>query len=387
MLQLTIAARETDYIRRVADYIGESPYGKDWRMTGISSAAALKQYLIGGHPVDLMLIQPWLLKEAEAHGAGIPKALLVRRPGEGDGEPGAAGLTEVLQYQSMPGLFRQLSEVRGERGGSIVRLGRGKANRAAVLGVYSASGGVGVTTAALHLAHLSALRQRNVFYLNLEPFDATGALLGDARSEGLSRLLYAFKSKPEEAGLLLKRLRKHHPVLKADYLSGDCPPEERMALGGSEIGGLLATIVESGDYDSVIVDLGSAMTEAHGEVLRRCDAMLWLVASDAGARSKADAALGFARRTWQADAPRWERKLRYVACGHAESREPGGERSRPPFGKLPRVRGMRFGGDLGRLLDAPEYRSAVGRLLDKLEQTGGDAVDYGADGAVASRAR
>ncbi len=145
MLQLTIAARETDYIRRVADYMRESPYGRDWRMTGISSAAALKQYLIGGHPVDMLLIQPWLLQEADSHGTGIPKALLVRRPGEAQGLANAEGLMEVLQYQSLPRLFRQLSEVRGGWGGSIMRLGRGQSNRTAIIGVYSASGGIGVT--------------------------------------------------------------------------------------------------------------------------------------------------------------------------------------------------------------------------------------------------
>src|SRR5690606_9297640 len=146
-------------------------------------------------------------------------------------------------------------------------------------------------------------------------------------------------------------------------------------------------ISDSGDYDAVIVDLGSAMTEAHGEVLRRCDAMLWLVGSDTASRAKADAALGYARRTWQGETADWERRLRFVACGHSDSRESSKGRDRSIFGKLPRVRGMRSGSDLRRLLDAPEYRAAVGRLLDKLERTGGGAVDYGADGAVAARAR
>jgi Mrp family chromosome partitioning ATPase len=391
MLQLTIAARETDYIRRLADYIRESPYGRDWRMTGISSAAALKQYLIGGHPVDMLLIQPWLLQEAESHGAGIPKALLVRRPGEARGLANAEELKEVLQYQSMPRLFRQLSEVRGGWGGSIMRLGRSQSNRVAIIGVYSASGGMGVTAASLHLAHLASLRERNVFYLNLEPYDAAGALLGDTRSEGLSRLLYAFNSQPEEAEALMKRLRKHHPVLKADYLPGDCPPEERIALGSFEVGKLLGTISDSGDYDTVIVDLGSMMTEAHGEVLRRCDAMLWLAGCDASARFKSDAALGFAKRTWQQDAAHWERKLRYVECGSEERHGAGGRRDaarqRAAFGQLPRAPAMRSGDDLRRLLDLPLYRSAVGRLLDKLALEGGDADDLGADGLAASRAR
>lgn len=391
MLQLTIAARETDYIRRVADYMRESPYGRDWRMTGISSAAALKQYLIGGHPVDMLLIQPWLLQEADSHGTGIPKALLVRRPGEAQGLANAEGLMEVLQYQSLPRLFRQLSEVRGGWGGSIMRLGRGQSNRTAIIGVYSASGGIGVTATSLHLAHLASLRERNVFYLNLEPYDGAGALLGDQRTEGLSRLLYAFNSKPEEADALMKRLRKHHPVLKADYLPGDCPPEERIALGSFEVGNLLDTIGNSGDYDTVVVDLGSMMTEAHGEVLRRCDAMLWLTGSDASARFKSEAAMGYAKRTWQQDAVLWERKLRYVECATKETQDAGGRRDaagqRAAFGQLPHAPGLRSGDDLRRLLDHPQYRSAVGRLLDKLALEGGDADDLGADGLAASRAR
>ncbi len=391
MLQLTIAARETDYIRRLADYIRDSPYGRDWRMTGISSAAALKQYLIGGHPIDMLLVQPWLLQEAESHGAAIPKALLVRRLGEAQGLANAEGLKEVLQYQSMPLLFRQLSEVRSGWGSSIMRLGGGHSNRAAVIGVYSASGGIGVTAVSLQLAYLAALRERTVFYLNLEPYDGVGALLGDPRSEGLSRLLYALNSKPEEADLLMKRLRQHHPVLKADYLPGDCPPEERIALGSFEVGKLLDTIGGSGDYDTVVVDLGSMMTEAHGEVLRRCDAMLWLAGSDASSRYKSEAALGYAKRAWKQDAAHWERKLRYVECGNEGGHDSGGRRDaarqRAAFGQLPHVPGMRVGSDLRRLLEHPQHRSAVGRLLDKLALEGGDADDLRADGLAASRAR
>ncbi|HUC91578.1 MAG TPA: hypothetical protein VMS09_06030 [Paenibacillus sp.] len=386
MFQLAVAVREREYIRRLADYIRSSPFGQEWRVTGFSSAASLKQYLKGGYPVDLLLVQPWLAAEAEAHGAGIPKALLVRRAGEAAGA--AEGWTEVLQFQAVPRLLRQLTAVRAEGGGTVVRLRTSGAGRTAVIAVYSPVGGIGKTTAALNLVHQAALQGKNVFYLNLEPFDATGLLLGAGGSkgeEGLSGVLYALKSHPGEAGAAFKRLRRHHSVLKADYFAGDTLPEEKLALPAEDTSQLLETIAESGDYDLVVVDLDSAFREAHMAVFERSRHILWLVSQELPSLRKTESALAFARRAWPERFGDTERNIRYIACRHMESEGAAGSSvcgNLPVFGKLPYVSEWRMLEQPGRLLASRTYRAAAAGLLGKMGLKGEESGDRRGNGAA-----
>lgn len=388
MFQLAVAVREQDYIRRLDDYVRSSPLGQEWRVTGFSSAASLKQYLKGGYPVDLLLVQPWLAAEAEAHGAGIPKALLVRRAGEACGA--AEGWTEVLQFQAVPRLLRQLTAVRAEGGGTVVKLRASGAGLTAVMAVYSPAGGIGKSTAALNLVHQAALQGMNVFYLNLEPFDATGLLLGDRGAkgeEGLSGVLYALKSNPGEAGAVFKRLRRHHSVLKADYFAGDTPPEEKLALQAEDTAKLLETIADTGDYDLVVVDLDSAFREAHMAVFERSRHILWLMSQDMPSVRKTESALAFARRAWPERFGASERTIRYIACRHMDNGGVAGLSARgnfAVFGKLPYVSEWRLLEQPGRLLASRAYGAAAAGLLGKLGLKGEESADRRGNGTAAA---
>src|SRR5690606_22299818 len=150
VIHLCAAAHEADYIRRLADYVRQSPYGRSWRVSGFSSADSLTQYLTGGYPADLLLVPPDMAAPARQLRPGVPAALLVRHAAEAKDE-GAA----VLQYQPMPQLMRQLAAIMAEQGlhAGMRTADEGGAGGPSVLAVYSPSGGCGVTTAALGLAH------------------------------------------------------------------------------------------------------------------------------------------------------------------------------------------------------------------------------------------
>jgi len=337
-INLCVAAREAEYVRRLADYVRQSPYGREWRVTGFSTEDALHQYLKAGYPADLLLVAPEFADAAAGLRPGAPLALLVRRSGEAGVD---SSLPEVMQYQPMPNLIRQLAAIRAEHG--LPRSPDGGAGRGPlVAAVYSPSGGGGVTTTALCMAHLAARSGVGAFYLDLDPFG--GAASGKAESgRGLPEMLYVLQAKPAETAGVFERLRTHDAKLGIDRFPGGCPPEEKLGLGADAAGRLIRTLAACPDYGAVVVDLGSAPTEAHLEIFVQSTAIFWLVPDHAAGLHKAEAALGWFRRRHPDRFAEVEPRIRFVA---ARAGQAGASRS---------AAGLRFA---ARLPDVPQLRGS-----------------------------
>lgn len=358
-INLCVAAREAEYVRRLADYVRRTPYGREWRVTGFTTEDALRQYLEAGYPADLLLVAPEFADAA----AGLrppdaPIALLVGRDGDAGRD---AGLPVVPQYQPMPNLIRQLAAIRAERG--LPRASAGGEGRGPVIAaVYSPSGGCGTTTTALCMAHLAARSGAGAFYLDLDPFGGMTDGGGDA-GRGLPELLYTLQARPAEAAGVFERVRTHDPGLGIDRFPGGCPPEEKLFLGADAACGLIRTLAACPDYGAVIVDLGSVPTEAHLEIFSRADAMFWLVPEHASGLGKAGAALDFFRRRHPDRFAEVEPRIRYVAVRPGLSgaaRAGAGLRFTARLPDVPRLRGA---GRPEEAAGSPELQSACLGLL------------------------
>ena len=338
-IYLCVAAREAEYVRRLAEYVRLSPYGRDWRVTGFTTEEALEQYLKAGYPADLLLVAPEFAEAAAGLRPGVPVALLVRRSGEAG--PGA-GLPEVPQFQPMPGLIRQLAAIRAEHG--MPRAAdSGAGSGPLVVSVYSPSGGSGVTTTALCMAHLAARSGAGAFYLDLDPFGGVLDGKGEA-GRGLPEMLYTLQARPADAPVVFERLRKHDAMLGIDRFPGGCPPEEKLRISAEAAGGLITIAAACPDYGAVVVDLGSAPTEAHLEVFLRSAAVFWLVPDHAAGQLKTEAALGYFRRGHPDRFPEIEPRIRFVAAsavGSARSRAAAGMRFAARLPYVPQLRGLR----------------------------------------------
>jgi Mrp family chromosome partitioning ATPase len=382
-IYLCVAAREAEYVRRLAEYVRLSPYGRDWRVTGFTTEEALEQYLKAGYPADLLLVAPEFAEAAAGLRPGVPVALLVRRSGEAG--PGA-GLPEVPQFQPMPGLIRQLAAIRAEHG--MPRAAdSGAGSGPLVVSVYSPSGGSGVTTTALCMAHLAARSGAGAFYLDLDPFGGVLDGKGEA-GRGLPEMLYTLQARPADAPVVFERLRKHDAMLGIDRFPGGCPPEEKLALSADAAGRLIRTAAACRDYGAVVVDLGSAPTDAHLEVFVRSAAIFWLVPDHGAGLSKADSALGYFRRRHPDRFAEVEPRIRFVAVreGRAGARRPpAGLRFAARIPDVPQLHGE------GRPEEAARSPALMGACLGLLgaagwEPEGGMPGDRGARGAAAAGA-
>ncbi|OUM94597.1 MAG: hypothetical protein A9Z00_10460 [Thermobacillus sp. ZCTH02-B1] len=378
-IHLCVAAREADYVRRLADYVRSSPYGRDWRVTGFSTEEALRQYLKAGYPADLLLVAPEFAEAASGLRPGVPIALLVRRTGEAGPE---SGLPEVLQFQPVPNLIRQLETLRAGHG--LPRAPAGETGPL-VAAVYSPSGGSGVTTTALCMAHLAAKSGAGAFYLDLDPF---GGIAGGKAEPagGLPELLYTLQARPEEAAAVFGRVRKHDAALGIDRFPGGCPPEEKLDLGPEAADGLIRTVAGCRDYGVVVVDLGSAPTAAHLEAFARSDAIFWLVPDHPSGRGKSEAALEFFRRREPKRMAEIEPRIRMVAAHAGRSGSARGAAGLRLVAGIPEVPRLRGAGRPEEAAGSPELQAACLALLAAAgwRPEGGMPDDRGTRGALAA---
>lgn len=337
--------------------MGASSYSRQWQVTAFTNPMALRQFLRGEYPVDLIAAQPLMLTECrDALPAAVPTAAIVGRYREAAGT--SAEGREVLQYQPLPELLRELiahhAAASAAHGSTAAPQLVGGTK---VIGVYSPAGGAGSTTLALHLAGQAGLGSLRAFYLNLETWNASeawvadremagelgsrdrgaswadqdskvrgasradqdskvrGVSRGDQESEvrgaskanqnsreskaGLSELLYQLKSAADPATVHIGPYCSRHPSLQADYVAPVNHMEDRLTLDPGDAAKLVQVIAGSGSYDLVVVDMDSGgLTELHLAVFEQCSSILWTQSNHPAPQLKTTQALRCAQQKW-----------------------------------------------------------------------------------------
>lgn len=293
---IVIALPDREYAVKLTKYWSEAEPG--WTVAMATSPESFRQQLASGRKIDLALVAPdWLDEVAVGGQSAVGRVVaLVMRPGDGGGRP------EVQQVQPFTGLT---AEVRAylsrldaryfggglgtnESGGGVASGVGSGLGRTEVIGLFSASGGVGKTTIALNLARQAVERGRRVCYLNLETLDASGAVLGGGGSDRFSRVMYALEAGEEKLATELGEALRHHPVLRIDFLEAPDHPSERLALTGDKTERLVAAFAGLGRYDVIIVDADSGAGERHRKLLTLCHRALWVVLDDWQSIAKAE---------------------------------------------------------------------------------------------------
>ncbi|MDQ0060956.1 hypothetical protein [Paenibacillus harenae] len=378
--QLAVAAKEQEYVRRLAEYIRESPFGQQWQLIAFTNAKALGEHVEKGYTIDLLASQPGLYAELRAERMVAAEQLdriltvaLVLKRGESNGQQ-----QELLQYQPLPSLLQGLLDIYAASAGhsSSAAAVLAPEEGAKVVTVYSSSGGTGKTALALHLTNAAGSQHCRTFYLNLERWHSAGVWLGNTHyagaEEGLSELLYELKSQPEHAGQWLSEHRKRHSLLKGDFLSACTNTEDRITLGADDAARLLALIKKSGQYDLIIVDLDDGMDELHMTLLESSDQILWLVSDDEGILAKQRLAYRYGEQKWGA---RFQRISQRVNLIHNRAKKnalpPTMNRDGIPYMPIALPEAPEWhNATSAKLLSSPAYRAAAGRLMNYMMRGG-----------------
>ncbi len=361
--QLAIVVREQDYMKRLADYVRNSPYAEQWQIVAFSSSAACVRYVDEGYRLDMIAGQPSLLAEMSEHAAlrTIPCVALVMNPGQSGEE------MELRQYQPLPELLQRLSDFYKRSQLHMVKaVSREESSKA--VAVYSTAGGAGKTSLALHLAQAAGARGLQVFYLNLELWNASADWLGTAEGEaassaaGLSDMLYRLKTEPDQAPVWLSEHRGRHPLLKGDFLAPAANAEDRLTLGCEDGGALLDAVKRCGLYDLIVIDMDASLGDLETGIFDEVEHVLWVVDERADNEGKRQLKLQYGRQRWGERFERLSRKFLYIRNRSLAGSAVHDQERRWASVHLPEAAEWR---ELAkpRLLSSPAYRAAVDKLF------------------------
>ncbi|WP_127530559.1 P-loop NTPase family protein [Paenibacillus kobensis] len=372
-IQLALASADGSYVRRITEYVRDTPLAERWQITAFTNGAALRHYMQGGLPVDMVAVDT-VLRDELLSSSGLP-AVPVAALCDGPGEPLPMEVRAVKRLQPIPELFHALHAVYAEHAGR--RRVHDDSGGAAVAAVYSAAGGAGKTTLAVHLAHQSASAGSRTFYLNLETWNGSDAWLGGGRQEnrtddGFAQLLYMLESAPDQAATRLPGLCRTDSILLFDYFEPCRNAEDRISLQPQAALQLVDAIAGSGLYDVVVIDTDSGISGLHMALFQRCSRLFYVEDGTLACTQKKEQFLAYSRDKWgeaflHAEMKRITVRRETPGNGPDEynpDRGGDGQAMEVPFITSWRTR------EGGRLLPSARYRSAAGRLLEEAGMAG-----------------
>lgn len=142
---------------------------------------------------------------------------------------------------------------------------------AALIGVYSASGGAGKTTIAAALAIQCRELGMKAFYLNLEAVNSTAMFFNTDSRRNISYIFYYIKEKSSSLSFRMEGVKSTDSDSGVDFFS---PPESSLEyeeLDPGELERLLQGIKAMNCYDYIFVDMSCAFDMKNHKIMSLCD--------------------------------------------------------------------------------------------------------------------
>ncbi|WP_223069071.1 hypothetical protein [Paenibacillus caui] len=294
-VRIVLAVEDQQYVEALLDFVRSSEFNRRIQITAFSKPEAfLKHVSSGANPADVVaaemsFLSPWM---ASGDGnKGLPWVCL--------SESGKEAVEGPVQrkYQPLPELLEGLLE-HALAPEAAVR--SGKASEAPVIGVYSAAGGCGKTTVAMHLAKQLGTEGAKVFYLNLETFRKPYPLAGGNGEDGFAKLLYDIKAAMERNKLPdapVAHYAVRHSLIQADMFLPVSNVRELLEMDKQDTTRLIDYIAASGGYDLIVAETDPYPDGRSEGVLERCDKLVWLLTDDEDALDKSAAFLEFLEKS------------------------------------------------------------------------------------------
>ncbi|WP_245954452.1 hypothetical protein [Paenibacillus flagellatus] len=383
-LEVVVADPDTTYTGHMAEYVRESEWGRRLILKQLSREELLRDY-VGSRAAHLYLVHPSFDIRALTGGCRVR---LCETAGEAADD--SSGLPGVHKYQPLHRLFGRLLELYRSGAGGGVRPSGTDRSEATVCSVFSAAGGTGKTTVAVHLARAFAARGSLCLYWNMELVPGF-VFPQEADAELAARLVYDLRSGSERIGERLRGLIGREAVSGADYFPGFRHMRESLEMSRDDARRLVGAIRALNRYDAIVLDLEATAHERVLGALESSDAIVWLVNEDDESAARSARLLEELGQWGEAGALPDRDRIRFVLNKHA-GELPAGQASAAKSGlairdKLPYVsRWKRMHGSDGRVAE-PLFAESVARLADALRPPkGGEAVVGRFDSASAARA-
>lgn len=278
--KVALAVKETQYMEPLLHYVHSSEFADKLRISGFTKVDTFLQYMNGNDKPDAVIgeavfLEPWLNQGDK----DCPWMML------STGEATSITGPVLAKYQPLPDLLGSILSMcqRSESGRVLPSSERGTV----IIGIVSAVGGSGKTTAAVNMAKQLGTAGLSVLYLNLETVNSSAVFPRPNRNaedaQGLPRILYEIKAAQEEKGsraIPSAPFTVHHPGMRCDWFEPVTNMKELIQMGRSDTQKLLHNIAVSGSYDVIIADTDSGMNERLNAVLESSQYLVWLILDD-----------------------------------------------------------------------------------------------------------
>lgn len=362
-LNIIIAERDSHYTALLADYARSTEWSRKVNVRQVTQQETLLEYVRQG-TAQMYLLHPDF--EA-AEKPGLCRLTLCETKQAAE----QMGVSGIYKYQPLHQLlskiverYRQFAEADGAPA---------RKSGPSLHTVFSAAGGVGKTTVAIHLARALAENGERCLYWNMEL--VPGNLLPHMPdAEQTARFMYGLRVDApwlkESFSSLLSRSEPHG----FEYFAGFGEVREALDLTREDVSRLIAWLKQSGRYDTIVFDCEAGPHPRLCALLGQSDTGLCIVTEDADSAVRASRLLAEAE-LWEGGGP--GAAIRFVMNKHLDSGVrmlPGlaGGQGAVIAAKLPYVPGWAVTHAGRGTAVEPLFHSAIARLLPLVRRAGGE---------------
>lgn len=261
--------QDVRYVDKLVNYFNVH-YSDSLEMHTFSKIDAILEQ-IKKRRLDLLLIDPDCVEESFS----VPQSVGMAYLSESAGIDTIRGKKTICKYQKAELIYKEILNLYSELDKQIsIKAWKGNCDLHLFIG---ASGGVGTSTIAAACARNLADNGKKVLYLNLESNGIVDEFFKGELNQGLSDILYAIKSNHSNLIMKLTSMVNKDPS-GVNFLRPFAVSLDEEEMTAEELETLIDTLVSTGDFDSMVVDMDSAATGKRNLVANRAN-NIFVVAS------------------------------------------------------------------------------------------------------------
>ena len=278
IIKLVIADSNQSYGTNLSQYL-QDEYGKVFEIFHFTQAQLLEEYLREYGDADILLIDEGFDYNAEAIDRTAVVLFFTEKQNAGIEK------NQIYKYQKADAIAKQLMTALDKDTDKSIHLMQ-NSKKTKIVAVYSPEGGAGKTTIAHRLAHQYVLDSKKSLYLSFESFSSLSMFEGSQASRGVIYLLHLLKNKAPNAQLKLNSLKCLEADTQINYLPREDNALEYKDLKKEDMELLLEFLKSQCDYDAILIDFDSSLSDGLLGAMRLCDTFLTVVGGDPGTRGK-----------------------------------------------------------------------------------------------------
>jgi len=178
----------------------------------------------------------------------------------------------ICKFQKGEQIYKQIIGIYAEKASSIIRI-RPEQGKCALVGVASASGGVGSSCiAAAYALHLAA-KGKKTLYINLERFGSSDAFFSGQGQFSMTDVIYALMKGKGNLALKLESYVRQDPR-GVYFYAAEKNAVEMLELTNKHVLTLLKELQYNGGYEYIVVDVDFDIDADSMERMRMFDMLI-----------------------------------------------------------------------------------------------------------------